>query len=209
MRFSALFDARCKGMHMRSSAIERETRETRIRVVLELDTPREPEIQTGNRMFDHLLAQWAFHARAGLTVEAASVDGIVHHLVEDVAIVLGRALSGALRERHGIERYASETLPMDDALVRCAIDLGGRSFARIDLGLECESVEDLASELIPHFFTSLASNAFITLHLERLAGNDTHHIAEAAFKAFARSCRAAWATSDTAQIVPSTKGVLV
>jgi imidazoleglycerol phosphate dehydratase HisB len=194
---------------MRSSVVERETRETRVRVALDLDTAGEAQIRTGNRMFDHLLAQFAFHSGALLEIEGESRDGIVHHVIEDVSIVLGRAIAQALGERRAIERYACVTLPMDDALVRCAVDLGGRSFARIDLGLTRENVEDLATELIPHAFLSVASNALLTLHLDRIAGNDTHHIAEAAFKAFARACRAAWALTDVASGVPSTKGVLV
>lgn len=187
------------------SSASRTTKETAVNVDLYLDGAEESRTATGIRMFDHLLAAWAFHSRIAVKIDARSFDGITHHLVEDVAIALGQALSQALGERRAIARYADATIAMDDALVRCVLDLAGRPHGRVDLGLRREAIEDLASDLIPHFFTSLASNARITLHLDRLAGTDDHHVAEAAFKAFARAFRTACAP-DLSFSMPSTKG---
>lgn len=190
---------------MRSARRIRETRETKIAVFLNLDEAGPPVIATGERMFDHLLEQLAFHSGCSLQVRAESLDGIQHHVVEDTAIVIGEALAAALGDRAGIERYGCSTIPMDDALVRVAVDLGGRSYARSELPLNVESIEGLACAMVPHFFSSLAANARLTVHLDRLAGSDPHHCVEAAFKAFARASTAAWAQTRAGII--STKGV--
>jgi imidazoleglycerol-phosphate dehydratase len=187
--------------------LSRETRETRVRVALSFAPSAEVSIRTGVRMLDHLLEQWAFHSRVSLSVEANSLDAIGHHLIEDVALVLGQAIDKALGERRGIARFGDATIVMDDALIRCALDLGGRSYARIDLGLQRERLEDLSTDMVAHFFSTVANNARIALHLDRLAGSDEHHIVEGAFKAFARASRAAWNTDD-ALFMPSTKGVI-
>ena len=191
---------------MRSSIRSRETSETEISVTLNLDGPGPPVISTGLRMLDHLLEQFAFHSGCGLQVRAESLDGIQHHLVEDVAIVIGDALADALGDRAGVERYGCATIPMDDALVRVAVDFGGRAYTRTELPLGVEQIEGLAAAMIPHFFSSLASNARITLHIDRLAGTDAHHCVEAAFKALARACAIAWSQTRTG--IVSTKGVL-
>jgi len=194
---------------MRSYSLERVTAETAIEASLSIDGSGRYEIASGRRMLDHLLQQFVFHAHADLQLAARSLDGIGHHLVEDVAIVLGEAVRGALGERTGIERFATITLPMDDALLRAAIDLGGRSFARIDLRIATTTIEDLEAEMIPHFFSSFAAHAGMTLHIDRLAGSNAHHCVEAAFKALARACAAAWTVkSSTNGRIPSTKGVL-
>lgn len=185
----------------------RETRETRIRVALSCASSAEISVRTGARMLDHLLEQWAFHSRVSLWVEAVSLDTIEHHLVEDVALVLGQAIGDALGDRRGIARFGEATIAMDDALVRCALDLGNRSYARIDLGLQREQLEDLSTDMVPHFFSTLAHNAKVALHLDRLAGSDEHHVVEGAFKAFARACRLAW-SPDGAFILSSTKEVV-
>lgn len=185
----------------------RETRETRVRVTLSFGSRAESSVRTGVRMFDHLLEQWAFHSRASLCVEATSLDAISHHLVEDVALVLGQTLADALADRSNIARFGEATVVMDDALVRAAIDLGGRAFARVCLDLKREKLEDLSTEMVPHFFTTVAQNAKVALHVDRLAGDDEHHVVEAAFKAFARACRLAWSADDSV-LVSSTKGVL-
>jgi imidazoleglycerol-phosphate dehydratase len=194
---------------VRSAALRRDTTESNVRVELSLDTFEKARITTGVLMFDHLLAQFAFHARCGLAIEASSLDGLQHHVVEDVAIVLGRALDGALGERTAIKRYGEATIPMDDALVRAAVDFGGRAFSRIALPLGCERIEDLGAPIVAHAFSTFAQNARIAVHLDLLAGTDPHHIVEGAFKALARACTRAWSIDQLMpSLVPSTKGLL-
>ena len=188
---------------MRSFAYERKTAETVVHAVLTLDSGDAPDVATGVRMLDHLLQQFAFHAPAGLRLSARSLDGLEHHVVEDVAIALGEALRGALGERRSIERFGAALLPMDDALVRVAVDLGGRAYARVALDLACERIEDLTSEMVPHFLASFASHAGIALHVDRLAGSNAHHVVEAAFKALARACAAGWCLRDGVSARPS------
>lgn len=191
---------------MRNATRSRETRETQIIVSINLDQSAPPVIATGIVMLDHLLEQFAFHSGCALQVRAQSLDAIQHHLVEDVAILLGDALGSALGDRNGIERYGCAVIPMDDALARVAVDLGGRAYARTNLSLGVQQVEGLATALISHFFASLANNARIGLHADLLAGTDPHHCVEAAFKALARACATAWAQTRTG--IPSTKGAL-
>jgi imidazoleglycerol phosphate dehydratase HisB len=193
---------------MRCASAERTTRETAVTVTVDLDASGPASVSTGSPMLDHLLKAFALHAGMALTVQADSKDAIAHHLVEDVAIVLGQALAQALGERTCVSRYGDALVAMDDALVRCALDIGGRSYARTVLNLRRERIEDLASDMIPHFFGSLAANAGFTLHLDAIAGDDDHHIAEAAFKAFARASRAAWSRASGLLPVLSTKGIL-
>jgi imidazoleglycerol-phosphate dehydratase len=194
---------------MRNATISRRTAETRIDLALSLDERAPSAIRTGVRFLDHLLAQFAFHGGLTLRVETESFDGIMHHAIEDTAIVLGQACAQALGERAGIERYASETLAMDDALVRVALDLGGRIYTRCALDLRVERIEDMETSMIPHVFTSLAANARFTLHVDRLAGEEPHHITEAAFKALGRAFAVASSLSTRTSGVASTKGVLV
>ncbi len=193
---------------MRSAGRVRQTKETSVRVALALDGESNVNVQTGVVMFDHLLGQFAFHARVGLEVEARSLDAIRHHLIEDVAIVLGCALDEALGDRSSIARYGEVTLPMDDALVRVAVDLGGRIYSRTALNLTVERIEDLETAMIPHVIGSLAANARATVHVDRLSGEDPHHIAEAAFKALGRAFARAWRLDPRFDGVASTKGVL-
>jgi imidazoleglycerol-phosphate dehydratase len=193
---------------MRKSNRKRATAETEIEIALTLDESAPPIIETGRVMFDHLLTQFAFHSGCSLRVRAQSRDGIEHHLVEDVALVLGDALEEALGERARIERFGTAFVPMDDALVRAVVDFGGRPYARINVPFTVETVEGFACVLFPHFFSSFASRARIGLHVDLLAGSDPHHCAEAAFKAVARACRTAWTTNQNAAAIPSTKGVL-
>jgi len=190
---------------MRSASRLRQTTETSVRVALALDGEPKVRIETGLLMLDHLLAQFAFHARAGLEIEARSLDAIRHHLIEDVAIVLGNALD---EDRSQIARYGEVTLPMDDALVRVAVDLGGRIYARTALDLRVERIEDLETVMIAHIVGSFAANARATIHVDRLAGEDPHHLAEAAFKALGRACARGWALDPRFDGVASTKGVL-
>lgn len=192
---------------MRNATQTRNTTETEITIALQFEGASAIAIETGVRMFDHLLNQFAFHSGCGLQITARSQDGILHHLIEDVAIVLGETISSALGERRGIERYGCTIIPMDDALVRAAVDFGGRAFSRTNLRLADNLIEDFPIIMIPHFFSSLASNARIAIHLDTLAGTDPHHCVEAAFKAFARACKSAWA-ENASLAVPSTKGRL-
>jgi imidazoleglycerol-phosphate dehydratase len=194
---------------VRSASRTRQTKETSIRVALDLDGERDGRIETGVVMLDHLLGQFAFHARIGLEIEARSLDAIRHHVIEDVAILLGTTIDEALGDRARIARYGEVTLPMDDALVRVAIDLGGRIYARTSLDLRIERIEDLETVMIPHLVGSMAANARATVHVDRLAGEDPHHVAEAAFKALGRACAQAWSLDARFEGVASTKGVLV
>jgi imidazoleglycerol phosphate dehydratase HisB len=179
-----------------------------VAITIELDGCGRLEISTGLPMLDHLLAQFAFHSRCDLEISARSLDGIEHHLIEDIALVLGEALAAALGERRGITRYGWALIPMDDALACAAVDFGGRPFARVRLDVVAQRVEGLEVEMIPHFFSSLARKAGVTLHLDLLAGSDPHHAVEACFKAFARASASAWDQACDAAPIPSTKGVL-
>ncbi|MGB6987497.1 MAG: imidazoleglycerol-phosphate dehydratase, partial [Candidatus Aquilonibacter sp.] len=178
---------------MRNASRLRQTNETSVRLALALDGERKVRVETGIVMLDHLLAQFAFHACVGLEVEARSLDAIRHHLIEDVAIALGGALDEALGDRARIARYGEVTLPMDDALVRVAVDLGGRIYARAALDLHVERIEDFETLMVAHVIGSFAANARATIHVDKLAGEDPHHVVEAAFKGLGRACAQAWA----------------
>lgn len=195
---------------MRSAAITRKTTETDITLGLCLDGTGEASISTGVGFLDHMLTLFVRHGRFDLTVSCTgdtSVDD--HHSVEDVAIALGSALKEALGDKRGITRYGSALLPMDEALVLCAIDISGRSLLRYGLTLPAQKVGTFDTELVEEFFNALARAADITLHLRQLDGANTHHIIEAAFKGFGRALRAAVAIDrDAAGDIPSTKGVL-
>jgi imidazoleglycerol phosphate dehydratase HisB len=179
-----------------------------VRVALELDEPASRDISTGVPMLDHLLDQLAFHSGCGAAVSARSLDSIQHHLIEDTAIVFGRAVDIALGDRHGIARFGSTLIAMDDALARVAVDLGGRSYSRVALPLTAEHLEGLEVAMVPHFFHSLALNSRMTVHIDLLHGTDPHHAIEACFKAFACSCRQAWTRTSDLPATASTKGAL-
>ena len=195
---------------MRTATIRRETAETKISLTLDLDGSGKGEIGTGVGFLDHMLTLLARHGRFDLTVHCdgdTNVDD--HHSVEDVGICLGKALREALGEKRGVRRYGDCALPMDEALILAAVDLSGRGYCACDLSFETEKIGSFDTELVAEFFTALALNAGLTLHLSQLSGKNSHHIAEAAFKAAARALRAAVAADpDAAGEVPSTKGVL-
>jgi len=191
---------------MRKGACERVTSETALDVRVDVDGDGETSIAIGLPMFDHLLAQLAFHSGFGIRVAGRSLDGIAHHLIEDAGIALGRAFAEALGDRAGIRRYGSALIPMDDALVRVALDLGGRFFIRYDVPVAAQQVEGLEVAMVAHFFRSFACNASITLHADLLAGEDPHHCIEAAFKAIARALREAAAPTGASQAL-TTKGL--
>jgi imidazoleglycerol-phosphate dehydratase len=196
-------------MTARTATISRATRETEIALELTLDGRGESRIATGIPMFDHLLSALAMHARFDLTLSCkGDLDVDDHHSVEDCALALGAALDQALGERRGITRFGSAYAPLDEALARAVVDLSGRPFARVELGLKRELIGTLSCENITHALQSLATAARLTLHVDVLAGDNDHHRAEAAFKAVALALRTAVSCTDTSD-VPSTKGVLV
>ena len=195
-------------MKRRIHELTRTTRETDIRVTLDLDGEGNALVRTGIGFLDHLLTALALHARLDLTLTCSGdleVDD--HHTAEDCALALGEALDAALGERRGITRFGDALVPLDEALARAVVDVSSRPFSVIDLGLRRERLGALACENIPHVLRSLASAARLTLHVDVLRGENDHHRAEAAFKAVAVALRRALRVEDP-QLVPSTKGVL-
>jgi len=192
----------------RTAAVERVTRETTVNVTLSLDGTGKAEVRTGIGFIDHLLETLARHAAfdLGLTCKGdLRVDD--HHTAEDCALVLGEALDRALGERRGVTRFGSAFAPLDEALARAVVDLSGRPYSAVDLGLHRETIGELACENVAHVLRSLAVAARLTLHVDVLRGENDHHRAEAAFKAVALALRQAVASSGNDD-VPSTKGVL-
>jgi imidazoleglycerol-phosphate dehydratase len=181
---------------VRYAEIDRETGETSVRVVLDLDGGTRRDVSTGIGFFDHMLAQMAFHGYfdLGISVEGdLNIDD--HHTVEDVGIVLGRAIREALGTEP-IERYADATTAMDEALVQVVVDVSGRGQAYIDLPFRRDQIGELSTECVPEFFRALATNAGITLHVRKLAGENDHHVCEAAFKGLGRVLHMASLRSD-------------
>ena len=193
-------------MAERLARVKRETGETSIEVELNIDGSGQCQTKTGIRFFDHLLDQLARHGVFDLKVSATGADQ--HHLVEDVAICLGRALSQALGERKGIVRMANSLVPMDDALAQVAVDISGRGYAVVEVTFNGSQVGDLEAGLVEHFLRSLAHEARFNLHARIIYGSDDHHKAEAMFKALARALDEATRTDPRRKGVPSTKGVI-
>lgn len=195
---------------MRTAKLRRTTGETDVAVVLDLDGTGKSEISTGCGFLDHMLTLFARHGRFDLTVQAKGdtwVDD--HHTVEDVGITLGDAFARALGEKRGVTRYGSTILPMDEALILTAVDLSGRGLLCYDLAIPTEKVGTFDTQLAGEFFAAFARRADLTLHVKQLAGTNSHHIIEGAFKSLARSLRTAVAIDPAAAgEVPSTKGVL-
>ena len=195
----------------RAASVERKTGETSVSVRVELDGTGAGRIATGIGFFDHLLDQLARHGKLDLDVEATG-DLVVdeHHTVEDTGIALGRAIDEALGDRAAIGRFGDARVPLDEALAECAIDLGGRSFSRIDPRPDPLAGANPWLELVPHFLESLAREARMTLHVDVRGALSAHHHAEATMKAFARALRQAVEPDPRAepQSVPSTKGTL-
>ena len=195
---------------MRQSQITRKTAETDIAVTVCLDGSGRADIQTGVGFLDHMLTLFAVHGGFDLTVRCAGdtyVDD--HHSVEDVGICLGQAFSQALGDKRGIMRYGDITLPMDEALILCAVDLSGRPFLRYSAQIPSQKVGAFDTELAKEFFLAFAMHAGLALHIRQLDGENSHHIIEGMFKAAARALRAAVKIdSDRPGAVPSSKGVL-
>ncbi|MFV0246166.1 MAG: imidazoleglycerol-phosphate dehydratase HisB [Qingshengfaniella sp.] len=195
---------------MRRTSVTRSTAETEITVTVNLDGTGDYDNQTGVGFFDHMLDQLGRHAMIDLTVRAKGdlhIDD--HHTVEDTGIAIGQALAKAMGDKRGITRYGSCLLPMDDALVRAALDLSGRPFLVWNVDFPTQKIGQFDTELVREFFQALSTHGGITLHVEALHGINSHHIAEAAFKAVARALRDALETDPRkADAIPSTKGAL-
>lgn len=196
---------------MRKSQISRKTAETDITLSLCLDGKGTYDVASGSGFFDHMLEQLVKHGSFDMTLRCKGDVGVdFHHSAEDVGIVLGKAFADALGDKRGIRRYGSCILPMDEALVLCALDFSGRSHLNFDVTFPPEyKVGDLDTELIKEFFAAFARSACATVHFKMLYGDNVHHIAEAVFKAFGRALREACSVDATnADRLPSTKGTL-
>jgi imidazoleglycerol-phosphate dehydratase len=194
---------------VRSATIARNTKETHIRLTVSLDGPSDSSVCTGIGFFDHMLTHIAHHGLLGLEVEAQGDTEVdCHHTVEDVGIAFGQAVSRALGDRVGIERYGSAFVPMDEALAHVALDFSGRAFLAWGVPLPKAQVGSFDVELAQEFFRAFAANAGATVHVRLLAGENLHHILEASFKALGRAIRDAAASNPRVMGVPSTKGSL-
>lgn len=195
---------------MRLASLTRKTNETSISVTVNLDGTGKSDCHTGVGFFDHMLDQLARHSLIDITIKATGdlqIDD--HHTVEDCGIVLGRALQQALGEKLGIQRYGAFLLAMDDALVRTAIDLSGRPYLVWNVDMPTAKIGTFDTELVREFFQALSIHGGITLHVDRLHGINSHHIAEATFKSVARALRAAVEPDPRRSgMIPSTKGTL-
>jgi imidazoleglycerol-phosphate dehydratase len=192
----------------RSAQIERSTKETNVRLSLDLDGG-EVAIATGIGFLDHMLELLGQHGRLGLSVDATGdLETGAHHTTEDVGIALGQALDRALGDRAGIRRYGYMAVPMDEALGMCAIDISGRPLCLFESELPPGAIAGFDTELTEEFFRAVATNAKLTLHLGTRYGSNAHHMIEACFKAFARALRQAVEIDPAESGVPSTKGTL-
>jgi imidazoleglycerol-phosphate dehydratase len=194
-------------MSERKATINRKTKETDITLELDLDGRGESRISTGINMLDHLLSQVARHGRLDLTISAKGDDQ--HHLAEDIAICMGRALNQSLGEKQGIVRMADATVPMDDALATVAIDISGRGYCMLDMAFSENDMAGFATDLIRHFLESLAAEGKLNLHARIIYGKNDHHKAEALFKALGRALDIATRLDPRlGGELPSTKGTI-
>lgn len=196
-------------MKDRTAAVERSTKETKIRIRLDLDGSGTADLKTGVGFYDHMLNGFARHGLFDLSVH---VDGDLHvdchHTVEDTGIVLGQAIREAVGDKKGIRRYGSCILPMDEALVLCAVDLSGRPYYVSDAQFTVPRIGDLDTEMVKEFFYAVSYSGQMNLHFKVLSGSNNHHICEAMFKAFAKALDAATAYDERITDVLSTKGSL-
>ena len=196
-------------MKKRKAIVERKTRETQIRVELDVDGSGRYEIETGLPFFNHMLELFAKHALLDLKLRAAgdlAVDH--HHTVEDVGLALGDALNQALGDRKGIERYGYSLMPMDETLSRVALDLGGRPYLVLQVANKKRKILDFELSLLVEFLRAFATQARMNLHVRQFYGTDAHHAWESVFKGLARALKAACRCDPRVQGVPSSKGVL-
>lgn len=194
---------------MRSATIERNTKETQVSLALDLDGSGAGTVETGIGFFDHMLEHLKKHALIDLTVKATGdlhVD--YHHTVEDVGLVLGKALNAALGDRRGLTRYGFASIPMDEALCETSLDLGGRPFLVMQCPMKHLFVKDFEVKLLEEFFRAVAVEARANIHLRQVYGDETHHVCEGFFKSFARALRQAKAIDPLETGVPSSKGVI-
>ena len=194
---------------MRTAKINRKTAETDIKLELNLDGNGKSFIDTGCGFLDHMLTLFVSHGRFDLTVECkGDVQVDDHHTVEDIGICLGLAFSEALGEKRGITRYGNFILPMDEALILCALDISGRSYLGYELNIPTEKIGTFDSELVEEFLLGFVRNCPMSLHVRKLAGTNSHHIAEGCFKGIARALRIAVSMDERClNEIPSTKGV--
>ena len=195
---------------MRFSEIVRKTAETDIRLTLNLDGKGTSDINSGCGFLDHMLTLFAKHSGYDLTVDCkGDVEVDYHHTTEDIGIALGKAFLTALGDKKGIVRYGDTILPMDETLIMSAVDISGRDYAAISLDIAAEKVGDFDTELCEEFWLAFVREAKVTLHIQQLAGKNSHHIIEGTFKSVARTLGKATAIDEKrADEVPSTKGVL-
>ena len=184
----------------------RTTKETDINLKINLDGSGKYSISTPCNFFNHMLEQLSAHSGIDIDIEAKALDNNFHHMIEDCAIVLGDTLSEALGDKKGIKRYSSIILPMDDALILCALDISNRPYFALDMEIEDEKTDDFETVLFYHFFNTLSNHSGLCLHIKMLDGFDTHHIIEASFKAFAKCLKESIKVEGSE--IPSTKGIL-
>ncbi len=193
----------------RNAEVERKTKETQVRVSLDIDGTGAYEVDTGVPFFDHMLNLFAKHGLFDLTVEASGdVEVDYHHTVEDVGIVLGQAIREAVGDKAGLRRYGQSTVPMIESLATCVLDLSGRANLVYRVDAAKEKVGQFDVELVEEFFRALAGEVGLDLHLTLHYGSNSHHIVEALFKSFAKALDAATSIDPRVEGVPSTKGIL-
>ncbi len=193
----------------RKADITRNTKETQIRLSIDLDGKGEAKVSSGVGFFDHMLESFARHGFFDLTLECkGDLNVDAHHTIEDVGIVLGNAIREALGEKKGIKRYGHFTLPMDETLILCATDLCGRPYLGFDLKFTNEMIGDMPTEMVKEFFYAVSYSAGMNIHIRQLAGENNHHICEAAFKSFAKALDMAVSAEERCADVLSTKGSL-
>lgn len=193
----------------RTASITRNTKETRIALTLDLDGSGSASVSTGIGFFDHMLNSFARHGMFDLTLTVnGDLEVDTHHTIEDTGIVLGKAIKEAVGDKKGMLRYGSALLPMDEALLLCALDLCGRPYLVYDLKLDKERVGDFETEMVREFFYAVSYGAEMNLHLKQLDGSNNHHIIEGAFKAFAKALDMATGLDARITGVLSTKGSL-
>jgi len=191
---------------MRKSTVNRSTKETSVKVSVNLDGTGKTDIQTGLNFLDHLITSFGKHGMMDLSVSAKSNDKIEHHLIEDTAITIGLAIDKALADRSGITRFSYASVPMDESLAEVSIDLVKRSFWKLTLSITRNKIEDISKEDIEHFFQSLLQNLNSCIHLTVRYGENDHHKVEAAIKSLAVAFRTAASHDKKQKGIPSTKG---
>lgn len=193
----------------RKAKIQRDTKETKIKMELDLDGKGTHSIHTGIGFFDHMLTHIAAHGFFDFKVEAeGDLEVDCHHTIEDIGIVFGQCLKEALQDKKGIKRYGSRIIPMDETLVLCALDLSGRTYLNFDVDLPAPTVGEMDTEMVEEFFRAVASNCAMNLHINLLAGKNTHHIIEGICKAFGQALDEAVQYDERITGTRSTKGVL-